>query len=303
MVILLSGATGLVGQKLAKRLTEAGHQVVALVRDPARAKSRLPFLSSFYSWDGTEIIRQEVMASAQAVIHLAGESIAEGRWTKARKKRLWDSRVQSTLNLVQSVNQFGPNVQTFISASAVGFYGDRNDSWVNELSEPGLGFLAELCQAWESATRNLSHSVRAVQARTGLVLAREGGFLSKVGPIFRLGLGGKIGSGKQWMSWIHIEDLVSLMVFALENPRLRGPVNAVAPEPMRNCDVTRVLKLIYGKPAWFTLPKVAVKLAFGEMSQLFLESQRVSAQHVIELGFRHKFVDFPSAMQDLARQP
>lgn len=302
MTILLTGATGLVGYQLALRLSKGGHHVIALVRDQARAKRRLPFVDTFHVWDGSEILPAEILGSVDAVVHLMGESIAEGRWTAERKRRLWDSRVQSTLNLVQSINQYGPRIKVFISSSAVGYYGDRGDSWVNEQSESGQGFLAELCRAWEGATKNLKSEVRSVQLRTGVVLAREGGFLAKVGPVFRYGLGGKLGSGRQWMSWIHLDDLLSLILFSLESSSVYGPINAVSPEPMRNLEVTRVLKAIYKRPAIFTVPKLALKLVFGEMSKIFLESQRVSAQQVIQLGFRFKFPDFTSAMQDLAGQ-
>jgi uncharacterized protein (TIGR01777 family) len=297
MKILMTGATGFVGRALALRLAREGHQLVVLSRDAARAKLEVPAPCEAYAWD----YRQgpppaAAYAGVEAIVHLAGESIASGRWTEKRKKEILDSRVVSARHLRQGAK--GRGIETYVSASATGIYGDRGDEELTETSLPGQGFLAEVCVAWEAEAAK-DPFAREVHLRTGVVLGQGGGALEKLVPLFSNGLGGTVGSGRQWFPWIHLDDLVSMYAQALTSPQWRGAVNAVAPEPVRYGDFARALGRQLHRPAWLPAPALALKVALGEMSSALLGSQKVVPARARELGFNFAHPTLASALTEV----
>ena len=283
MRILLTGGTGFIGRALGTELARRGHELVCLVRDPSRAS--LPYPAELVPWQGEVPALRDI----DAVIHLAGESIGGKRRSKAQKTKIIESRVATAKALGEGIcRAAGHRPRAFISAAAIGYYGDRGDEVLNEESTPGEGFLAETCLAWEAAASEAGEGLRVVCVRTGLVLGREGGALAAMLPLFKAGLGGRLGSGRQWMSWIHLDDLVQLYCFALENEAVSGPVNGVAPHPVTNAEFTKSLGTQLKVPAFLPAPAFALKLALGEMSALLLESQRVRSR-ATELGFRFRY--------------
>lgn len=243
----------------------------------------------------------DALRDVDAVIHLSGEPVAQ-RWTEETKQRIRESRVVGTRNLVQALGRVGKPPATLVCASAVGYYGSRGDERLTEESAPGTGYLPEVCQAWESeAVKAESQGIRTVRVRIGLVLDGRGGALQKMLPPFRMGVGGKLGNGKQWMSWIHLEDLVGIFRFALESTRVSGPLNGVAPYPVTNADFTRTLASVVHRPAIFPVPGFALRLLFGEMSEVLLASQRVLPTAVEEGGYRFQFPQLPGALADMLR--
>jgi uncharacterized protein len=281
MRVLLTGATGFVGNGLGPELVRQGHQVVALVR----SESQLPYPAELQLWHSPKL------RDIDWVIHLAGENIAAGRWTAARKERILSSRTESTRRLLEIMKTVeGRKPQGLAAASAVGFYGNRGDEELTERSAPGEGFLAETCIAWEGAVAEARGLVpRVAILRIGMVLGRQGGAMEKILPLFKLGLGGRLGSGQQWMSWIHLEDLARIFLFALEN-KLDSTINAVAPYPERNRDFTAALARALKVKAILPAPSLALKLVLGEMSQLLLDSQRVRGD-IPGFSFRHERMD------------
>jgi len=232
---------------------------------------------------------------------LAGEAIAAGRWTPQRKKRISDSRVLGTRNLVEGFLRCGSFPGVLISSSAVGFYGDRGDEELGEDSPPGIGFLPDLSVKWEQESTQISSlGSRIVLLRTGVVLSTKGGALCKMLLPFRLGMGGRLGDGRQFMSWIHLSDQVDLIVFAIKNTSIEGPLNATAPNPVRNLEFTRQLGKTLHRPTWFRVPGFALRLALGEMADaLLLEGQRVMPRKAINAGFQFRFPELPEALEDL----
>lgn len=288
MRILITGITGFIGRELGSRLAKEGHEVIALVRDP---ETRLSFPAELRGWDTKEI------KGVDALIHLAGEPIAAKRWSKAQKQKILDSRIETARKLGRMVK----NPPLLISASGIGFYGDRGEEELTEASARGPGFLADVCEKWEEAAREIGAG-RTVMLRTGMVLGREGGALAKILPLFRAGLGGRLGSGRQWVSWIHLEDIVNLYLFALANPEVKGPVNAVAPFPVTNEEFTKILGKAVNRPALLPAPSFALKLLLGEMSALLLDSQRVK-ESISKRGFRFKYRSLSQAMSEITAQP
>ncbi len=279
MKIVLSGASGFIGGHLQPAL--AGHTIRTVSHRTG-------------GWDPA------VLRDADAVIHLAGEPVAQ-RWTPAARQRILDSRVQGTRRLVETMAALPKAPQVLICASAIGYYGSRGDEILTESSAPGRGFLADVCVQWEKEAQAAeAHGTRVVMVRTGLVLDPKGGALKRMLPPFRMGLGGRIGTGHQWMSWIHLQDLVSLFVFALENP-LRGPVNGVAPEPVTNSDFTRALASALHRPAIFPVPSAVLQLVFGEMSEMLLASQRVLPGQAESAGFPFRYTRLGDALNALFR--
>lgn len=303
MKILVTGATGLIGSYLLPRLIETGHDVRVLSRDPIRAARDLPLPCEFYAWNpqkpeppSKELA--QAFEGIEAVIHLAGESVGTGRWTPEYKKKILESRTISTRNLVKELSKV-PTLQTFICASAIGIYGDRGDEILTEESPSGSGFLAEVCRKWENEGSLLQDRVRTVFLRTGIVLSAEGGALEQMLRPFRLGLGGPIGKGRQWMSWIHLDDLVRAIIHAIENPNVRGPINAVSPMPVQQVTFARFLGKALSRPAITPTPQWAVRAALGEKANLVLMSQRVLPQALTQSGFEFKYSDLKTALQDL----
>ena len=291
MTITMTGATGFLGQAAIKTLLSQGHTIRALGR---RRSASLPAPVAFWPWDATSDPPPESLAGADAVIHLAGESVAQ-RWTPEAKARIRDSRVEGTRHLVQAFSA-EPRPQVLVCASATGIYGSRGEEVLTESSSPGSDFLSRLAIQWENAAALAEPlGVRVVQLRFGLVLGR-GGALAKMLPPFRFGAGGRLGSGRQWMSWVHIQDAVRLILFAIENAALRGPVNAVTPHPVTNAEFTRQLAAALHRPAIFPAPAFALKLLFGEMAELLLASQRVLPQVVQTAGFHFDYPELGRAL-------
>lgn len=291
MNILISGASGLIGSAIKTALHARGDRVLSLTRRDARSDSEI-------TWDpAANVLDPSRLVDIDGVIHLAGENIAAGRWTAAQKARIRDSRVQGTALLAQTLAQLPAPPSAFISASAIGYYGNRGDELLTEDSPPGEGFLPEVSVAWERAARPAAEAgIRTVHPRIGIVLSRNGGALAKMRLPFKLGLGGTIGSGNQYMSWITLDDLVSVFLFALDDESISGAVNAVSPTPVTNREFTKTLARVLSRPAIFPVPAFAVKLALGEMADaLLLASTRVISTRLENTSFSHS--DLESALQ------
>jgi hypothetical protein len=298
MKVAISGPTGLIGTALRESLAADGVQVVALSRKPA-----VPPVETI-QWD-VESGRFDASGLEQvdAVVHLAGEPIAQ-RWNDRRKKAIRDSRVKSTALLVEGLKSLNRKPKVFISGSAVGFYGDREDEALEETSPPGSGFLAETCQAWERAAMDaMGLGIRTAVLRTGIVLSTRGGALKKMLPPFWLGVGGPVGSGRQWMSWIHIDDIVGAIRHILDKDDLMAAVNGTAPSPATNADFTRAFGRALSRPALLPAPALGLKIAFGEMATMLLEGQRVLPRKLLDTGYRFRFPELSAALSDvLARK-
>jgi uncharacterized protein len=292
MNVTVTGATGFLGTRLVEALLTADHQVHVLGR---KRSARLPASVAFSTWDAASEPTPESLAGADAVIHLAGEPVGQ-RWTPEVKARIRGSRVDSTRFLVNALSRQIPRPALFACASAIGIYGSRGDQILTETSPAGQGYLADVVRDWESAAESLEpSSVRVARLRFGVILGK-GGALAKMLPPFRLGLGGRLGSGRQWMSWIHIEDAVRMILFALDNPALRGAVNTTAPQPVTNAQFTRELARALHRPAVFHVPGYALKLIFGEMAGVLLASQRVLPQAAETAGFRFQYPELGQAL-------
>jgi len=295
--ILVSGASGPIGIALLPSLKSAGTRISRLTRKGAKNSS--PDEQQI-SWDPRGPISADAVSGFDAVIHLAGESIV-GRWTDTKKKEIRDSRVTGTSNLARALAQAKQKPQVFICSSAIGYYGDRGDEVLSESSAPGTGFLAEVCAEWESATRPaMEAGIRTVLMRTGIVLSPKGGALGKMLTPFKLGVGGRIGSGRQWMSWIDVQDMVGAIQFIIQNDSVRGPVNMVAPNPVTNAEFTKTLARVLSRPAIFPVSAFAVKLGFGEMGETaLLGSQRVEPGQLAKTGYSFQFPDLQSSLKHL----
>ena len=290
MRITVTGGTGFVGSAVVRRLRAAGHETTVLTRNPGvRAGMR--------AWDPLAGPPED-LAAPEAVVHLAGEPVAQ-RWTAEAKRRIRDSRVLGTRHLVEALARLPEKPRVLVAASATGFYGGRGEEVLTEESAPGTGFLPEICVEWEREARRAEElGVRAVLLRTGIVLGAGGGALAKMLPPFRLGVGGRLGSGRQWMSWIHLEDVAGLAEWALRG-EARGAVNTTAPEPVRNAEFTRTLAAALRRPALFPVPESGLKLIFGEMAQVLLESQRVEPRAALAGGDGFRLPALAGALQGL----
>ena len=300
MRVLISGGSGLVGSALTKSLRADGHSVFHFVRpggtaapgdvrwDPSQATVDVPALEAF-----------------DAIVHLSGASISDGRWTDNRKKELRSSRVDSTRVLVDSLERLKQPPRVFVCASAIGYYGNRGDELLAESSGYGNDFLALVCRAWEGeAARAAARGVRTVMARFGVILATQGGALPRMLMPFKLGLGGRLGSGKQWMSWIALEDVVQILRSAIADEKIQGPVNIVAPQPAQNAEFTRVLAGVLHRPAIFPAPAIALRLALGQMADgLLLSSQRVQPEKLVASGYKFRHESLQPALQAILAGP
>ncbi len=291
--VLFSGSHGLVGTALIKSLEVQGHEIFRLVRQLPHSESEIEWNPDRYS------IAISRLEGFDAVVHLAGESIAEGRWTEEKKRRIRDSRVKGTKLLSDALANLERPPKSLICASAIGYYGDRGDELLTEESAPGNDFLAGVCVEWEKATELAAEKgIRVVNTRFGIILSKDGGALAKMLTPFRLGIGGRVGSGKQWMSWIVLDDAVGAIEFALANESLRGPVNFVAPNPVRNSEFTKTLGKVLSRPTLFPIPEFGVRLAFGEMADaLLLSSQRVEPQRLKTAGYQFRYEVLASALR------
>ncbi len=297
MRVFVTGATGLIGRTLCGTLLGRGHSVTALSRS-TRAPERLPIGVRHVTGDPSEAgAWLDAVDAADAVVHLAGEPLDAGRWNAERKRRIADSRIVSTRLIADRVARGGPRV--LVSGSAVGYYGDRGDEPIDESAGPGEGFLADVSRAWEAAAEPARARARLVLLRTGIVLAREGGALERMVKPFRLFAGGPLGRGDFWQPWIHLADEIGLSLFALEDERVDGPVNLVAPESVRNRDLARAIGKVLRRPSVLAAPEAAIRLAIGELADAVLASQRVVPRKALELGYRFKFPAREAALQDL----
>ena len=296
MKILVSGSHGLVGTALIKSLTEEGHEVVRLVRREARAGA------NEVEWHPEQNrLNPQQLEGLDAVIHLAGESIASGRWTDEKKRAIRDSRVKSTTLLSNTLAQLSRPPSVFLSASAIGYYGSRGDEVLTETSKPGKDFLASVCVEWEEATRAASEKgIRTVNARFGIILDAHGGALGQMLTPFRMGIGGRVGDGKQWMSWIALADVVAGLKYLLTDETTHGPINFVAPNPVTNAEFTRALGQVLSRPTLFPIPTFGARIAFGEMADaLLLSSQRVEPKVLKEKGFQFAWTTLEAALRHL----
>jgi uncharacterized protein (TIGR01777 family) len=281
-------------------LHQAGHTVRALSRDSVAAKQRVPLLKEVFPWNPLqELPPLQAFEGCDAVINLAGESIA-GRWTAPKKQLIRDSRVLGTKNLVNALAQLSSRPKVLISASAIGYYGDRGEETLTEDAAPGSDFLAQVCRDWENeALKAESLGMRVVRLRIGLVLGRGGGTLQALLPLFRVGLGGPLGSGRQWWSWIHRDDLCRLIVQILANENVSGPVNATAPQPVRQKEFAQVLGRVLRRPAFLPTPAFALKIALGEFADGILASQRALPRRAQEMGYRFQFEELEGALREI----
>lgn len=298
MNILVSGSTGLVGSDLVPVLTSGGHTVTRLVR-PSADK---PGGEKTVAWDSqTGVADVTALEGLDAVVHLAGESIASGRWTAARKARIRDSRVVGTRLLCEALAKLSRPPRVLACASAIGFYGSRGDEILTEESSLGVGFLAEVCRDWEQATQPArDKGIRVVNLRSGVILSAKGGALATMLLPFKLGVGGVVGDGKQFMSWITLDDMVSAILHVLTTESLAGPVNFVAPQAVTNHDFTKALGRVLGRPTILPMPAFVARLAFGEMAdELLLSSQRVVPKKLQASGYTFRHADMEGALRHL----
>lgn len=299
MKVLIFGGTGFIGKNLCNELLSAGYKVCIVSRNPKRAD---------LSGSGVEVIEWnssagslpvELLEGVNLIINLAGESIGNRRWTQSIKEKILDSRVQTTQAIVNAIKQKQVFPKVLINASAIGFYGPHGDEEISESTPAGQDFLAKVCQAWEAeAFKAQALGVRVVALRTGMVIGDEGALARMMTP-FRFYIGGPLGTGAQWMSWIHIKDLTRLIRFAAENENINGPVNATAPEPVKMKEFCKVLGQVMGRPSWLPVPGFLLKVVLGEMSDMLLNSQRILPKKILKEGFLFQFSATKTALKDI----
>lgn len=295
--IVLSGGTGFIGSEICAQLLQKDYELVLITRYPSKYEAVKANNLRYISWDNP---LNDVIDEADAVIHLAGEPVIGGRWTEEVKKKIHDSRIQSTRKLVQVMSSSNNKPEVFISASASGYYGDMGIVWRGEDDSPGEDFLAKVCIAWEKEAQAAKElGIRVVNPRIGIVLGQDGGALKNMLTPFRLGLGGSIGPGTQFMSWIHLRDLTRAIIQFLEDDRIQGPVNMCAPEPVTMDVFTQVLAKTMHRPNLFTVPSFALKLLFGEGAQPILDSIRMKSEVLEAIGFIYTYEDLEEALFDL----
>ncbi|HDR0612252.1 TIGR01777 family oxidoreductase [Pasteurella multocida] len=295
MNILITGATGLIGSQLTSQLIKHSHGVTALVRDPKAAKQKLPASVTLIS----SLAQYTTLNTFDAVINLAGEPIFDQRWTAEQKQRLVESRVNLTAQLVQRINASRQPPHTFISGSATGYYGNKSEEIITENAPATDTFPSQLCQRWESEA--LCAKTRVCLLRTGIVLSKTGGALAKMLPLYRLGLGGKLGSGKQYWAWIALDDMVKGILFLLENHQCQGAFNLVSPNPIRHAEFNSTLASILKRPAFATVPEWLLRFFLGERTQLLLDSQKIVPEKLLTQGFTFDYPELKSALQAILK--
>ena len=299
MKILITGATGSVGNTLLPLLAEKGHELIVLTRNSKTAHVRLPVDCKIIEWEEILTLKGE---NIEVVINLCGENVASGRWTAKRKQAIYDSRILLTRNLIDYFRENFHPIKTWISASATGIY--ENSIVPDESSPSGQDFLAKVCKDWEEENfKAKDFNIRTTALRIGIVLDFDGGAMQKLLPIFKLGLGGNISNGNQWMSWIHVRDVAGIIMDAIDNPSYEGPLNAVSPNPITNRDFTSTLAAILKRPALFPVPGWILKLLFGEMSQIVIKSQKISSGRTKNLGYRFIYPKLERALKIICDQP
>ncbi len=295
MNILITGGTGFIGSALQEDLLRDGHNVVITTR---HGESVWHEDRGVLRWVPPALIPSEIISNIDTIINLAGEPIASGRWNKEKKERIMHSRVDTTRAIVQSIRNVNNPPKTLISASAIGYYGHHGEEYVTENTPPASDFLAEVCKAWEKeALMAEDAGVRVVLLRIGLVLEADGGMLKRMVMPFRFFLGGHIGNGRQWYSWIHRADLIGIIKYILENEAIKGAVNATAPNPVTNRDFCRALGKALHRPSWVHVPAFAVKLAIGEFGRVVLTGQRVLPEKILKAGYEFKYADVEDALK------
>lgn len=301
MKIAIIGATGLIGRNLVRSLMNDRHDPWILTRDLDRAKKIFPECRQIVSWNGSDAVSlARIIAGVDALINLAGENIASGRWTATRRRKILNSRVIPTRAIAEAIPTLVHKPKVWLQASATGFYGNRGDEILDEYSAPGNGFLAEVTRQWEDSARTAESHTRLVFLRTGVVFSDRGGALPKLAMPFRYYAGGPVGSGKQWISWIHIKDEVRAITFLLENPMVSGVYNLTAPSPIQMEDMAKLLARVLRKPSWAKVPSLVIKLLFGQMGEeSILASQKVIPHRLTEAGFSFQFSDPEQALTDL----
>jgi len=299
--IVIAGGTGFVGRPLALLLAQAGHRVTVLTRDFGRAAGRLGSSMLIADWDGrSDGPWAAALEGADAVINLAGEPIAEARWTPARKRLLWDSRVEATATLVRALSRTASRPQVLLNASGIGFYGAASGFPLTEEVPAGSGYLAALSQAWEAEAAKAEYlGLRVVRMRFGMVLGPDGGALPRMLLPFRWFLGGPVMPGNQWVSWIHRQDLLDLIRWAVINPQVSGPVNGVAPGAVTMTEFCRTLGRVLRRPSWLPVPAFALRVALGELSTLMTTGQRVEPAVALRGGFRFRYPDLTTALEQI----
>jgi hypothetical protein len=301
-LVIISGATGFIGSALCRGLAEGGYDVAILTRNRDKARELFGDSAIAAEWDGkTSQGWLELAAQADAVINLAGENIGAGRWTKKRKQRIVHSRLNAGNAIIEAVQRASVKPKTIIQASAVGFYGPREDEYLDEFSPAGDGFLAGLARQWESSTRQAEElGVRRIVTRSGLVLGKGGGVLPKFLTPFRFFLGGPLGSGKQWLSWIHWKDEIAVIRFLLERDDLNGVFNLVAPHPVTMKEFSRTLGCVMKRPSWFPVPALLLRVLFGEMArETLLSGQRVLPSALLKAGYKFQYPKIEPALREI----
>ena len=299
MKVLITGATGLIGRALCHALTEEGHRIVGVSRS-SRKLAGLE-VAEMHEWDSQAGPPPEAaLDQVDAVINLAGEPIAAKRWSDQQKKAIRDSRIVTTRNLVEGMRRAQRQPQVFVSGSAVGYYGNRGDQQLEETSSPGRGFMSEVCQEWErEAARASELGIRVALVRTGVVLSADGGALEKMLPPFKMGVGGRLGSGKQWFPWIHIDDIVGIFKHTIQNSQINGPINGAAPQGATNAEFTRELGRALHRPAFLPVPEFALRALMGEMANVLFDSQRVIPAAALASGYEFHYPQLGPALTDV----
>lgn len=300
MKVLVTGATGFVGKRVVQQLLNGGDEVVVLTRNIAKGALHLGSKCKYFLWADTNTLPPvEAFEGVDAIIHLMGEGIADKRWDEVQKKKIYDSRIISTAKILEAIKGLEKKPKVLASASGVGIYGNRGDEEITEESSLADDFLAKVCIDWEAeAMKAKALGLRVAVLRTGVVLGKNGGALKKMLPIFKLGAGGPVGNGKQYMSWIHVDDLASMYIEVIKNPSFEGPLNATAPYPATSKDFAKQLGKTLGRPAFAPAPSFALKLVFGEMSQVLLEGQKVLPVKFKENKYRFKFPTLEMALKE-----
>ncbi|MDQ6821332.1 MAG: TIGR01777 family oxidoreductase [Actinomycetota bacterium] len=302
MRVVLTGATGTIGGTVATRLQERGDRVVALARDRHRAAQRLGANVEVHEWRAPtgQLPPSEALSGADGVIHLLGEPISQ-RWTAAAKQRIHDSRVLSTRHLVAGLRRLPDDErpQALVSQSATGFYGPRNSQPVDESTSSGRGFLADLVAAWEAEALSAADMMRVAVTRTGVVLSEQGGALAKMLPFFRLGIGGRVAGGRQYVPWVHLEDVAAALVRCLDDDSAQGAINVTSPNPVTNAELSRALGHALGRPAFLPVPGFALHALYGEMAQLVVTGQRVVPARLERMSFDFRYPRVESALHDV----
>lgn len=300
MKVLITGATGFVGKKIVEKLLAKNHQVVVLTRNPQKSNRLWSDKVTAFAWNSTkETVPSAALEGIEAVINLVGENIAEGRWNEKQKQKIYDSRILSTKNLLESLKN--QNIKpVMVSTSAIGVYGPKENVLISESTNSGAGFLANVCDDWERIVVEYKNDLKRLAIiRVGVVLGKDGGLFKKLSPVFKMGIGGPIGNGSQWMSWIHLEDLANLYVYVLENNSIEGVLNGVSPYPVTNKAFTKAFGKAVKRPALFPVPVMALKILMGDMSCIAIDSQKIVSERLKMLGFNFEFSKIDKALENL----